>query len=373
MKTGIDQTAMLAERIRSASATGHRLAITGSGSQRALAFPEGFAADVYPLEASGHHGIVNLAPSELVVSVRTGTPVMELQAALEESGMMLPFEPAMPTPSSTVGGMVALGLSGARRPWTASLRDAVLGTRILNGRGETLRFGGEVMKNVAGFDVSRLMAGSLGGLGMLLEISFKLLPAPACQAWLRREASAAAFIEQARDWGRTALPFSGLAWADGVMRIRLGGGEEAVQEAAERLGAETDDEGPAFWMQLRDRHLPFLTRPVSGNERLWRLSLPPATPPLDLPGEWLLNWGGGERWLRSTIAPDTLRPAVEAAGGHARLWSGDPDGAAWLHPRPAPQARLEGEVRAALDPDGVFFAPLIAPHPRTTRATPEPD
>ncbi|WP_018146112.1 MULTISPECIES: glycolate oxidase subunit GlcE [unclassified Thioalkalivibrio] len=365
MDTGTDQSAGLAERIRTAVAAGHRLAIAGGGSQRARAFPTGFEPDVQPLEASGHHGIVSLAPSELVVTVRAGTPVMELQAALEEVGMMLPFEPAMPTPSSTVGGMVALGLSGARRPWTASLRDAVLGTRIVNGRGEILRFGGEVMKNVAGFDVSRLMAGSLGSLGLLLEVSFKLLPAPAYQAWLRQESSAAAFIEQARDWGRTALPFSGLAWADGIGHIRLGGGQEAVQEAAERLGAAPDIDGPTFWAQLRDRHLPFLTRPMARGERLWRLSLPPATPPLDLPGEWLLNWGGGERWLRSTATPDAVRAATEQAGGHARLWSGDPAGAAWLHPRAPAHARLEGEVRAALDPDGVFFAPLITPHPRT--------
>ncbi|WP_028484881.1 glycolate oxidase subunit GlcE [Thioalkalivibrio sp. ALE17] len=369
MEPGTDQSALLAERIRSASAAGHRLAINGSGSQRSLAFPEGYPADVQPLEAGRHHGIVNLAPSELVVTVRAGTPVMELQAALEEVGMMLPFEPAMPTPSSTVGGMVALGLSGARRPWTASLRDALLGTRIVNGRGEILRFGGEVMKNVAGFDVSRLMAGSMGSLGLLLEASFKLLPAPAYQAWLRREASAAEFIQQARDWGRTALPFSGLAWADGITRIRLGGGQEAVQEAAERLGADADLEGPPFWTRLRDRHLPFLTGSVTGDERLWRLSLPPATPPLDLPGEWLMNWGGGERWLRSSAAPETVRTTVADAGGHARLWLGNPAGGTWLHPRPAPHARLEGEVRAAMDPDGVFFAPLIAPHPRPARAS----
>lgn len=369
MHTGTDQSMVLAERIRSAGTAGHRLAIAGGGSQRALAFPAGFAGDVQPLQASGHQGIVNLAPSELVVTVRAGTPVMELRSALEAVGMMLPFEPAVPTPSSTVGGMVALGLSGARRPWTASLRDAVLGTRIVNGRGEILRFGGEVMKNVAGFDVSRLMAGSLGSLGLLLEVSFKLLPAPAYQAWLRREASAAEFIEQAREWGRTALPFSGLAWADGVTRIRLGGGQEAVQEAAERLGADADVDGPAFWTQLRDRHLPFLTAPATGSERLWRLSLPPATPPLDLPGEWLLNWGGGERWLRSDAPPETVRAAVEDAGGHARLWFGDPAGASWLHPRPAAHARLEGEVRAALDPDGVFFAPLIAPHPHAAQAS----
>ncbi|WP_018872693.1 glycolate oxidase subunit GlcE [Thioalkalivibrio sp. ALJ16] len=367
MNTGNDQSSRLAERIRVAATTGQRLAIVGGGSQRGLAFPAGFDADVQPLEVASHHGIVHLAPSELVVTVRAGTPVVELQAALEEVGMMLPFEPAQPTPSSSVGGMVALGLSGARRPWTASLRDAVLGTRIVNGRGEILRFGGEVMKNVAGFDVSRLMAGSLGGLGVLLEVSFKLLPAPAYQAWLRQEMTAAAFIEQARDWGRSALPFSGLAWADGVCHIRLGGGQEGVQEAAERLGGEPDREGPAFWTRLRDRHLPFLTRSLPAGDRLWRLSLPPATAPLDLPGEWLLNWAGGERWLRSSAAPDAVRAAATEAGGHARLWSGDPAGAPWLHPRPAALLRLEGEVRAALDPDGVFFAPLLPPYPQPAR------
>ncbi|WP_038053848.1 glycolate oxidase subunit GlcE [Thioalkalivibrio sp. ALJ1] len=368
MPSDHDQSATLAERIRSAAIAGHRLALVGGGSQRDLSFPEGFEADVQRLEISGHHGIVHLAPSELVVTVRAGTPVSELQAALDAVDMMLPFEPAMPTPSSTVGGMVALGLSGPRRPWTASLRDALLGIRIVNGQGEILRFGGEVMKNVAGFDVSRLMAGSLGGLGLILEASFKLLPAPPYQAWLRQTTPADAFIEQARDWGRTVLPFSGLAWAEGVTHIRLGGGQEAVQEAAERLGAEPDTEGPAFWAGLRDRHLPFFTSTLVPGKRLWRLSLPPATPPLGLRGEWLLNWGGGERWLRSDATPEAVRAAVEAAGGHARLWAGNPSGAAWLHPRPAAHARLEGQVRAALDPDGVFYAPLVTPPTLTDRA-----
>ncbi|MGM0553200.1 MAG: glycolate oxidase subunit GlcE [Pseudomonadota bacterium] len=368
MKPGNDRSGTLARRIHEAAAGGHQLAIAGGGSQRALAFPEGFDADVDPLETAGHQGIVNLAPSELVVSVRAGTPLMELQSALDEVGMMLPFEPAMPASASTVGGMVAIGLSGPRRPWTASLRDAVLGTRIVNGRGEILRFGGEVMKNVAGFDVSRLMAGSLGGLALLLEISFKLLPAPAYQAWLRRAEPPGAFIEQAREWGRSALPFSGLAWADGVSHIRLGGGQEAVQDAAERLGAEPDLDGAAFWARLRDRHLPMQAQPLASGERLWRLSLPPATPPLELPGEWLLNWGGGERWLRSAAPPRQVRDHAAQAGGHARLIAGDPDGTAGLHPRPAAHARLEGEVRAALDPEAVFFSPLLAPHPRAVCA-----
>jgi len=368
MDTGTDQTQALAEQVQAAAAAGHRLAISGGGTRRAQAFPEGLPADVAALEVGGHHGIVTLAPSELVVTVRAGTPVRTLQAALDEVGMMLPFEPSLATPPGTVGGMVALGLSGPRRPWTASLRDAVLGTRIINGRGEVLRFGGEVMKNVAGFDVSRLMAGSLGGLGVLLEVSFKLLPQPPCQAFLRREQPAEAFLQQARDWGLTALPFSGLAWADGTSRIRLGGGEKAVQEAIQRLGAEVDPDGAAFWEQLRDHRDERFTRRPERGERLWRLSLPPATPALNLHGDTLINWGGGERWLRSKLDPQVLRAIASRSGGHARIWDGPVDGTPWLHPRPAPLARLEQRVRAALDPDHVFHSPLLGPGRDATAA-----
>lgn len=365
-----DHAAALAEAIREASVAGTRLALRGGRQHGDHSFPDGIPSGVSQLDSREHRGIVTLQPSELVVTVRSGTPVVALDQALAEVGMMLPFEPALGTPQASVGGMVALGLSGPRRPWAAALRDAVLGTRIVNGRGEALEFGGQVMKNVAGFDVSRLMCGSQGGLGLILETSFKLLPRPACERYLQREDDAESFIARCRDWGRTGWPFSGVAWHDGVTHIRLGGGEDAVNEAIQRIDAQPGDPARGFWDALRDRSLPFFSDELATHARLWRISLPPATEPLALSGEWLMSWGGAERWLRTTESPEKVRRAVTTAGGHARLWLGDAEGVPHLHPRGEALETLEGRLRKALDPDGVFFAPLLPDHPsRRPRTT----
>lgn len=369
MRSTKDHAAPLAEAIREAGVTGTRIALRGGRQHAAQAFPDGIPPGVLELDSREHHGIVTLEPSELVVTVRSGTPVVTLDKALDEVGMMLPFEPALGVPDATVGGMVALGLSGPRRPWAAALRDAVLGARIVNGRGEILQFGGQVMKNVAGFDVSRLLCGSLGGLGLILETSFKLLPRPACERYLQREDDAQSFIQRCNAWGRTGWPFSGIAWHDGVTHIRLGGGEEAIEEAIQRIDAEPGDPARGFWHALRDHRLPFFTDELTSNARLWRISLPPAADPLHLAGEWLLNWGGAERWLRSTEHPEIIRRTVHEAGGHVRLWAGDATGVPHLHPRGDALEALEGRLREALDPDGVFFAPLLPSSSQKPRAT----
>ncbi|WP_019021852.1 MULTISPECIES: glycolate oxidase subunit GlcE [unclassified Thioalkalivibrio] len=369
MSETADHSQELARAVREAADGGRRLWIAGGGTRAAIARPDPLPADVETLDVTAHRGITHLAPSELVVSVRAGTPLAELQAELAAVGMMLPFEPGDPGPGATVGGMVATGLSGPRRPWTASLRDAVLGTRVINGSGEILRFGGEVMKNVAGFDVSRLMAGSLGGLGVLLEVSFKLLPRPAHELTLQRNLDAAGFIDACRELGRTALPLSGLAWNDGRMYLRLSGGEQAVTEAAERLGDAPAADGEGFWSGLRDHRAEPFTREPAPGERLWRIVVPPATPPPELPGEWLLNWGGGERWLRSEADPARVRTAVEAAGGHARIWHGDPAGAPRLHPRGTALEGLEARVRQSMDPEGMFHSPLLPGSPARATGT----
>ncbi|WP_018138451.1 MULTISPECIES: glycolate oxidase subunit GlcE [unclassified Thioalkalivibrio] len=366
MRDNKDHAAPLAEAIREASVAGTRIAVRGGRQHGDQSFPDGLPSGVLQLETREHRGIATLEPSELVVTVRSGTPVVTLDQALAEVGMMLPFEPALGNPEATVGGMVALGMSGPRRPWAAALRDAVLGTRVVNGRGEILQFGGQVMKNVAGFDVSRLMCGSQGGLGLILETSFKLLPRPPCERYLQREDDAESFVARCSAWGRTGWPFSGIAWHDGVTHIRLGGGEEAVDEAIQRIDAEPGDPARGFWDALRDRSLPLFTDELAAEARLWRISLPPATEPLALSGEWLMNWGGAERWLRTTEHAETVRRVVTDAGGHARLWLGDAPGVPRLHPRGEALEALEGRLRESLDPDGVFFAPLL-PNPRSRR------
>jgi glycolate oxidase FAD binding subunit len=334
----------LAQCVQQAGADGTPLCIRGGGSKAFY----GRTGQGEQLEMAGHTGVVSYEPTELVITARAGTPLAEIEALLAERGQVLPFEPPHFGAGSTLGGMLASGLSGPRRPWSGALRDAVLGVKIINGRGEVLSFGGQVMKNVAGYDVSRLLAGSLGTLAVILEASIKVLPRPASALTLVQEIDAETAARRLIDLGRQAFPLSGSLYHDGRLWLRLCGAEQGVAAAREVIGG--DEESADVWRAVRDQTLPFFAtaRP------LWRVSLPAAAPALALPGETLTEWGGALRWLVSEAAPETIRARVQALGGHA-TWFRNHDGRAPVfHPLPAPLMALHRAVKQSLDPHGLF-------------------
>lgn len=349
----------LQERIRDAAARGARLEIRGQGSK---AFYGG-APVGEPLEMAGPNGfsgITSYEPSELVVTAKAGTPIAELEALLAEQGQHLAFEPPRFGSQGTVGGMVAAGLSGPARAAAGSVRDHLLGLTLLNGRAEALSFGGTVMKNVAGYDVSRLMAGALGVLGVILEVSLKVLPRPVASATLRFEMDQAAALRALNQWGGQPLPIQASAWWEGALVLRLAGAEAAVAAATRSLGGEAipQDLALPFWAGLRDQADEFFQgaeRAVAGGARLWRLSLPQTAPVLaQLHGEQLVEWGGGQRWL-TTAQPDALvREAAAGVGGHATLFRSRDKSAGVFAPLSAPLARIHRELKASFDPQGLF-------------------
>jgi glycolate oxidase FAD binding subunit len=300
------------------------------------------------LEMAAHAGIVAYEPRELVLTVRAGTRLTEVESALESERQMLAFEPPHFAPGATIGGVVAAGLSGPRRPYAGAVRDFVLGARIVNGKGEDLAFGGRVIKNVAGYDVSRLMAGAMGTLGILTEVSFKVLPRPAAEATLAFEMDEAAAIEAANKWAGQPLPVSATAWHAGVLRVRVSGAESAVAAARAKMGGEPWEAG-AFWSELRDhRHAFFGTRAP-----LWRVSVPQAAKPLGL-GAALVEWGGGLRWIAGEVDAHAVRAAAESVGGHATRFRGGDTAVGAFHTLQPAILKIHRRLKAAFDPSGIL-------------------
>ncbi len=346
---------VLIERVRQAIAEGTPLRIQGGGSKAFY----GRRCDGVVLDVGAHRGVIAYEPAELVITARAGTPLAEIESLLADNGQMLPFEPphfssapqAGEEPAervATLGGMVAAGLSGPRRPWCGAVRDAVLGVKLLNGRSEVLRLGGQVMKNVAGYDLSRLMAGALGTLGVLLEVSLKVLPRPAEEVTLAFELDAERAAARLTEWGRQPLPLSATLIHAGRLHLRLSGSGQGVRAARQALGGEEGD--AAIWQGVREHTLDFFraTRP------LWRISLPPAAPALNLPGEQLSEWGGALRWLASDLATDVLRRRVTALGGHATLFRHHDGRGEVFQPLAPALFALHRRIKQALDPHGLF-------------------
>lgn len=336
-----DTSQALLAQVNQALNQGTPLRIQGSNSKAMLGNP--VAGEV--LDTRSHRGIVSYDPTELVLTARAGTPLREIEAALHEAGQMLPCEPPHLGPEATLGGMVAAGLSGPRRPWAGSVRDYVLGTRVITGHGKLLRFGGEVMKNVAGYDVSRLMAGSFGCLGLLTEVSLKVLPRPRECLSLRLPMGSHQALAELAEWGQQPLPISAACHDGDALYLRLEGGEGSVQSARQRLGGETLDS--VFWSDLREQRLAFFSDPAP----LWRLSLPNATGELHLPGQQLIDWGGAQRWLKSSAPAQAIRDHLAKVGGHATCYA---PGAASSPPLPAALMRYHRVLKQQLDPQGVF-------------------
>ena len=334
--------------VREAAERGSPLRLRGGGTKDFYGNPPRGE----PCDTRGYAGIASYEPTELVVTARCGTLLAELEAALEERGQCLPFEPPHFGPAATIGGCVAAGLSGPRRASAGALRDFVLGAKIVDGRGRLLSFGGQVMKNVAGYDVSRLLAGSLGTLGIILEISLKVLPKPRSERTLLLELPEERAIEQCNRWAAQPLPVSATAWHAGELRVRLSGADSALAAAAPKIGGESVPEGEArtYWRSVREQELGLF----AGSAALWRIAVPPTTPPLRLAGEPLLEWGGGLRWLKSDASAQTVREAARRAGGHATLFRAADKSAGAFAPLEPALMRLHRELKAAFDPAGIL-------------------
>jgi len=341
------------ERVLGASREGVGLRLRGAGSKDF--YGEALTGEL--LDLRSFRGIVDYEPSELVITARCGTPLSEVEAVLAAQGQFLAFEPPAFSADPTLGGVIAVGLSGPRRMFAGAARDFVLGTRLLTAQGEVLRFGGQVMKNVAGFDVSRLLCGSLGILGVITEVSLKVLPRPRLEETLRLELPAAEAVAAFNRWAALPLPLSGAAWAQGSAWVRLSGAPAAVRAARQQIGGDpvATPLAESFWSALRHYQHTFFS--AAG---LWRLSLPSATPPLALPGEPLIDWGGALRWYADPPREFDVREVAGAAQGTALRWRGAaPEGR--FHPLPAINARLHRRLKERFDPRGIFNPGRLIP------------
>lgn len=333
------------ERIRSAHAANTPLVIQGGGSKSFYGNPD--EGEVLSTRALA--GVVDYQPKELVLTARAGTPLAEIEALLAEQNQMLAFEPPHFGDAATLGGSIAAGLSGPRRPYAGAARDFVLGVRLIDGTGQPLRFGGQVIKNVAGYDVSRLMVGALGTLGLITEVSLKVLPQPALETTLQFELDEAAAIGRMNQWAGQPLPLSASSWHAGLLTLRLSGAASAVRAAQARLGGEPLQDAGAFWQRLRDQATPFFDK-----RPLWRLAVKSTTPPLKLGEAQWIEWGGAVRWLASDLPAAALREAAGQAGGLATLFRGKAPADGAFAPLAPALATLHRSLKQRFDPRGIL-------------------
>ena len=338
--------AELQEQVRDALATERALNIVGGNSKACF----GREAAGEPLDMSAHSGVVDYQPAELVITVRAGTTVSELQQVLAGENQVLACEPPEFDGKATVGGTLACNLSGPSRPWLGSIRDHVLGVRIINGRGEHLRFGGEVMKNVAGYDVSRLMAGAMGTLGILTEITLKVMPLPEATLTVQRTIAAGDALRAMNDLCRSPLPLTGACWYDGDLYVRLAGPASVIDAAAAQIDGDRLPDDQGFWSGLREMKLPFF----EAAENLWCLSLRSTSAHFMPDANWLIDWRGARRWLASRCDRQSLDGYVQDAGGEAWRMRGGEEGTDVFPARSEAYRNLLLRLKQALDPGGVF-------------------
>ncbi len=373
----IDRIAALGEMPAGERAI-HR--VCGSGSKDFYGTPDPGAQ---LLSTAALQGVVSFEPSELVVTARSGMPLEDLEALLASEGQSLPFEPPhfggsgkpnagqVRASKPTVGGMVAAGLSGPGRASAGAVREFVLGVQLINGRAELLQFGGTVMKNVAGYEVSRLLCGSWGTLGLLTEISLKVLPVARAQATLVFELPQAQALQQLADWGGRALPLSASCWANDRLHLRLSGAQAAVQFALKSLGGQVlaPAEANTFWRDLRDQTHAYFQAPEGGDAAgpmLWRLSVPQTAPALALPSDALVEWHGGQRWVwaHANMANEVRRAAQEVKG-FASIFVANKGRGSWTNGRFEPQNRvlstITSRMQTEFDPFGIFDRRRLAP------------
>jgi len=341
-----DRSKLLQQRVSDAASTGRPLQIQGGGSKRFL----GHTVNAALLDVSGHRGIISYDPMELVITARAGTPLRELEQTLADANQILPFEPPHFGLNATLGGTIACGLSGPSRFFSGAARDYVLGVKVINGRGEILGFGGQVVKNVAGYDCSRLMAGAMGTLGVILEVSLKVLPRQAAEITLVNQTSLSQALDIMNHWSGKSLPLSAACYDGEHCYLRLSGAKTAVESARQLIGGELHADSPAFWQTVKEHQHPFF----QSEHPLWRLSLPAETAALDIPGTWFIDWCGAQRWLLSDSSAEIIREQAQQAGGHATLFRrGAVDTSTFQVPTDGVM-QLHHRLKQAFDPAGIF-------------------
>ncbi|MGZ8269207.1 MAG: glycolate oxidase subunit GlcE [Burkholderiales bacterium] len=343
MQAAIDE---LADTIRSAAARRRPLRIRGGGTKDFY----GGALEGAILDTRICRGIVDYDPTELVLTACCGTPLSEIESVMRSSGQMLAFEPPYFGEHATLGGCIACGLSGPRRPFAGAVRDFVLGVRLLDGTGTDMKFGGQVMKNVAGYDVSRLQVGALGTLGVLLEASIKTLPLPQSEVTLRMELPETQAIRSMNAWAGKPLTITATAHLEGELFVRLTGAAAAVAATQAQLGGEPLPEADRFWADVREQRLPFFTNAAT----LWRLSVKPTAPPLQVAGAQLIEWNGGLRWLATDADASAVRAAAAGAGGHATLFRARAKGPDPFQPLAPALHALHKRLKGTFDPHGIL-------------------
>lgn len=343
-----DTTQELHEKVLAALEHKQPLSIVGSGSKAFY----GNATKGAELSTLAHTGIVAYEPSELVITVRTGTRLQDVNALLAANGQMLAFEPPCLNEKSTIGGVVAAGLSGPARPWLGGVRDHVLGTRVITGHGTVASFGGQVMKNVAGYDVPRLVAGSLGTLAIILDVSLKVVPRPHAETSLMLEMPESQALSLGLKLRHEAFPVTASCYFDGCFYVRLGGSSMAVKAAMQKIGGDYLPEPEQFWRALRNQTHEFFQQ---FDRPLWRLSFPPATGAISrLEGSNMIEWAGSQRWIYSNIPVNIIRSIAEKHKGHATLYRGRLPGVSTFHPQALPLLEMQKRIKQAMDPHGIF-------------------
>jgi glycolate oxidase FAD binding subunit len=341
-----DISEKLQQQVNAAAENNLKLCIRGGNTKNFY----GNTCTGNPVDVGEHSGILSYEPTELVMTARAGTRLQDIEQTLAEQGQMLAFEPPHFGEAATLGGTIACNLSGPQRAYAGSARDFVLGCKLLNGKGEILHFGGEVMKNVAGYDVSRLMTGALGTLGILLEISLKVLPRPENEQTVALETDEVDAIDKMNGWAQKPLPISATCYDGASLYVRLSGTEGTIKAARKVIGGEEVPPSKTWWNKLKEQQHAFF----SSDKPLWRLSLASNTPPIRLSGKWLYEWGGAQRWLVSDEAVDRIRKAAEKAGGHATYYRGERNNIEVFHPLPGGLMKLHRNLKQAFDPRGIF-------------------
>jgi len=316
----------------------------------------GYPKDGNLLDVSAHQGIISYEPTELVITARAGTRLAEIESTLNESKQMLAFEPphfaaTATLDNATLGGTIACNMSGPRRAYSGAARDFVLGCSIINGKAEKLKFGGQVMKNVAGYDASRLMCGAMGTLGVILDVSLKVLPKPETEITLRHQCDIHQAMDNMHQWVKQSLPVSATSYINSQLFIRLSGNHSSVTSAQQKIGGDVIDNAGNFWQQIKDQSHDFF----KSDNPIWRLSLASNTPPLEnLNGSTLYEWGGALRWLSTDEPAEKIREILNNAGGHATLFKNNKFKTPPFHQLSPGMLSIHKQVKQAFDPENIL-------------------